>query len=579
MTLSQDQTEALNLMLSGKNVFLTGEAGTGKSTVLNEFRKKCDKTTVFLAPTGIAAVNIKGQTIHSFFKLKPALQTEDTIEPLEKGRRMDLIRHTHVIVIDEISMVRSDLFVAMDIRLRQIAAKSNKNKPFGGKQVIVVGDFFQLPPVIKSDFENDYLTNELGGTYAFQTELWKKSKFCPIVLTTIHRQKEDRLFVNILNNIRHNDLETQDIEFENGTRHSAVSAINALCVNKDELEPAPINLCTTNRDAESYNAMCQNALGEESVVYKAVVSGNFQERDFPTLPVLTLQKGARIMVLINKRLPNGDIEYVNGDTGTVIGLQSGTNPSVRVRLDNGNVSVISPNTWTQLEYTLERSGDGTQQIRQKETGRFVQMPLRLAYAITIHKSQGMSLSSVKIKLGSGCFAHGQLYTALSRCRSIERLRLDRKVYAEDVIVDQVVVDFYDSLVKQPAKNDEKTTISIPKEHEAAVLEFLKRLQEGNEQISDNGIVDLVPKIAEQTVSRQKIESHIDIDHLMTVYEGQTNEEQSKDSTIKKNGIGFNKFDAPILTPIAEFYLSNGFIYLEDLHTIQGLIGKYHRQWE
>ena len=166
--LDPEQQKALDLMISGKNVFVTGKAGTGKSTVLHRFKENCKHGCVFLAPTGIAAININGSTIHSFFQLKPGLLTPDSIEPIGSGKRIDMIRSVRTIVIDEISMVRSDLFVAIDIRLKEI---TGCNKPFGGKQVILVGDFLQLPPVVKEKTEAEYLDRELGGYYAFQTAL------------------------------------------------------------------------------------------------------------------------------------------------------------------------------------------------------------------------------------------------------------------------------------------------------------------------------------------------------------------------------------------------------------------------
>ena len=170
--LSNEQQAALDLMLSGKNVFLTGEAGTGKSTILRKFREQCREKCVFLAPTGIAAINVAGSTLHSFFMLKPGLLTEDSLEDINNKSKKALIRKTGVIVIDEISMVRSDIFNAIDLRLRYLADFRHKDKPFGGKQIILVGDFFQLPPVVKNGIEEEYLLRELGGVYAFQTPLW-----------------------------------------------------------------------------------------------------------------------------------------------------------------------------------------------------------------------------------------------------------------------------------------------------------------------------------------------------------------------------------------------------------------------
>ena len=197
--MTAEQNKALELMLSGKNVFLTGEAGTGKSALLNKLCEKVnDKNTVFLAPTGIAACNIKGRTIHSFCKLQPSLQTEDSIGAITNPRFMEVLEAVDTIVIDEISMVRSDILWAVDNRLRAAASGRKQNRPFGGKQIIVCGDFFQLPPVVTTDVEKDYLKETFGGNFAFQTEIWEKAKFKVAMLKEQHRQSRDRVFYQIL---------------------------------------------------------------------------------------------------------------------------------------------------------------------------------------------------------------------------------------------------------------------------------------------------------------------------------------------------------------------------------------------
>ena len=557
INLTEEQDAALQLMMSGKNVFLTGEAGTGKSTILKEFRRRCERDVVFLAPTGIAAINVNGGTLHSFFLLKPGLLSSDTMEPIGPGKRRMLIRRTKVIVIDEISMVRSDVFWAVDQRLRELAIGGSKQKPFGGKQIITVGDFFQLPPVVKSPVEDEYLKKSYGGVYAFQTPLWKQAGFRSIVLKTVHRQKGESLFLNILNDIRHNRLEEENITLPDGRATTPVGALNYLCLDRKPMNPRPVYLCTTNREAESFNIMCQNRISGEQHVIKAVVTGKFPEQDYPTQAVLALQAGARVMVLSNKRLPTGEFEYVNGDTGVVVSFYGDNSPMIDVELDNGKRVSISAFTWTQTEYYLEEDeSSGVQTIRQREIGRFVQLPLKLAYAITIHKSQGMSLERVFLRLGNGCFAHGQLYTALSRCRSIETLQLERRIYREDVIVDREVVNFYQSIeISVPTAR--QSVISVPKEDEEAVLEFLAKLHS-----SDN--------------APRKVFSHPDIDHLMAVYRNQMPDE---DGTAKyENGVGFNKMDAPILTAYAEKYLVQGFLFEEELNTVSRLIRKYHAQW-
>ena len=210
MQLAQEQENALQEMLSGKNVFLTGEAGTGKSTIVKEFKRRINKNCVFRAPTGIAAVNIGGSTIHSFMCFAPGPMNEETIGTVSNKHRKALIRNAEIIVIDEIYMVRGDLFWAIDHRLRQIATNGDKKKPFGGKQIILVGDFFQLPPVVKSEEEERVLIETFGGIFAFQTKTWDMANFKCCCLKTIHRQSNDALFLSILNHIRHNEIALRD---------------------------------------------------------------------------------------------------------------------------------------------------------------------------------------------------------------------------------------------------------------------------------------------------------------------------------------------------------------------------------
>jgi len=578
--LSPEQENALHMMLSGKNVFLTGEAGTGKSTILRKFREQCTRECVFLAPTGIAAINIGGATLHSFFLLKPGLLTPDSIEEINNKSRKALIRKVKTIVIDEISMVRSDVFAAMDFRLRSLASGSSQLKPFGGKQIILVGDFFQLPPVVKTETEDTYLNRQLGGYYVFQTALWKKADFHCVFLKTIHRQQNDNLFLSILNHIRHGELDQPDLQIDGIAGNvNVIQALSELCTNQPPLDPEPIYLCTTNREAQTMNAVRKSQLSGENTIFKSVITGKFMERDYPTPAILELKLGARVMVLNNKRTPDGNFEYVNGEVGIIEKMSQNHAPTVQVLLDNGKHVTIQSAQWNNMEYELEKDQiSGKEVIRQKVVGTFIQLPLKLAYAITVHKAQGLSLDRVCLKLGNGCFSHGQLYTALSRCRTLKNLRMDRPLYKEDVILDPVVIDFYQQL-ENPEPRHKDVTLTIPKEHEAAVLAFLARLQkkESALQLQDNNTPSLPLNMKNEDESEQ-ITCHPDIEHLLKVYRNQTGDEQDKGKTSQENGIGFNKNDAPLLSSLAEKYIAKGYLSKSELETVTWKIQKYRKQW-
>ena len=590
--LTPEQKKALDLMLSGKNVFLTGKAGTGKSTVADEFRIICKHGCVFLAPTGIAAININGSTIHSFFQLKPGLLTPDSIEPIGSQKRIDMIRSVRTIVIDEISMVRSDLFVAMDMRLQEI---TGCNKPFGGKQIILVGDFLQLPPVVKEKTEAEYLDRELGGHYAFQTALWQQANLQCVCLQTVHRQGNDALFMKILNHLRFGELEIRDIHLE-GLKKSlnVIEALTRLCVEATPLDHHPLFLCTTNRTADSLNQLYQNKLKGEVHLFRAVVRGKFPEGDYPTLETLALKVGARVMTLTNKRTPDGEIEYVNGEIGVVEDMDDGENAVVRVRLDRGPTVSVERTKWSKYEYDFELDANtGRPIVRQREVGTFVQIPLKLAYASTIHKSQGLTLDFVEVKLGNGCFASGQLYTALSRCRSIMNLRIDRPISPADAVLDQTVIDFYREIESghQPKGKRKAIEQSISAGNEnpdkATPTQRHGKKDPARGCVMDQEDADM-PKTgttsrsleadSEQASEGRKTTSSPDIDHLLTVYRNQNEDEKYNRMTKRLNKKGFNKMDAPVLTDLAEDYLDKGYLTEDELATVRRLIAKYWKQW-
>ena len=486
--LSSDQKMALSLMLSGNNVFLCGSAGTGKSSLIQIFKEKYQGNCVVVAPTGVAAINVEGQTIHSFFMLPPGLLVPDNLEMIPWPRKREVLRQINCIIIDEISMVRSDMFAAIDLRMRQCARGSAKRMPFGGKQVIVCGDFFQLPPVVADDVEDDWLQANLGGEYAFQTPLWKETDFKIAILKTSFRQKDDLQFLDMLDSIRHGDLSSKKTIVD-GEELDAVEALNRLCTPDKIMPRVPIRLCTTNREAHAVNSAARAQIDSPPVTFQAQIRGKFNEADYPTEAELVLKKGCRVMVLKNAHKPKGSgFFYVNGDCGTVVDIKEDHEASrVRVLFDNGTDAWVSCAEWKNTKYVMETDRfTGKKIIRQDEIGCFTQIPLRLAYATTIHKSQGMSLDYVDVKLGNGCFAHGQLYTALSRARSLAGLHLERKISVDDLILDDRIVDFYKSIdpASRLQSNPSKKQLEVPEEHYEKLKAMLEKLEKGEDNSVD-----------------------------------------------------------------------------------------------
>lgn len=535
--LNSEQESAIELLMSGVNVFLTGEAGTGKSTLVREFIRRCGHECVVLAPTGIAALNAGGTTIHSQMMFKLGLLDPLSLESMTDGSRWRVLRMAKTIIIDEISMVRSDLFCAMDARLREIAPAVSRDRPFGGKQIVLVGDFMQLPPVVGSEEEREFVYEKLGGKFAFETDLWAAAMFRAVFLRTVHRQNEDALFRGVLNNLRHGRIE------------SAAKVLNNHSLGKKTFPASPICLCTTNREAKAINEYAQKKIKGDLRSFHAEIHGSFPETDYPTESCLELTVGARVMVLCNQR-KDGVIECVNGDIGVVYRFASGDSPIVEVQLDNGKKVQLEPHTWEKGEYSHEADPEtGKRVMRQNIIGSFSQIPLRLAYAITIHKSQGLSFNSVYLRLGRGCFDHGQLYTALSRCRTLSGLQIDRPVTPEDMIIDESVVRFHSELDKRQHAEPEDMLW-----YEEAMQYYLRRLKTG-----DGGNVpremaqcefDFTPRICQ----------HPDLSKLMRLHE---------------SGL-INKYDAPVLHPIVRNVIDRVGVKDDELVLVHRLIAKYDK---
>ncbi len=417
--------EALTLLEStSKNVFITGKAGTGKSTLLDYFRSITKKTIVVLAPTGVAALNVGGETIHSFFRFKPDI-TVDKVKKL-RGRKADIFKNLDAIVIDEVSMVRADLLDCID-RFLRLNGK-NKRRPFGGIQMVFIGDLYQLPPVVTGG-EREIFRRHYASPYFFSAEIFETFSMEFIELEKIYRQKDEK-FIRLLNAIRNNSLTDEDIDTLN-------RRVNA-GFGRKEADSYTVYLSSTNKVAAEINAGHLRKIEKPISFYTARISGTFTRQAYPTDTELSLSPGAQVMLLNN----DSGGRWVNGTLGRVIEIRKDKNreepDEVLVQLAGGRTEKVLPFTWKIFHFTWD---DLTQSIQSEAAGSFTQYPLRLAWAITIHKSQGKTFDRVIIDVSGGVFACGQIYVALSRCRSLNGVSLKKPIKKNHVFVDWKIVDF------------------------------------------------------------------------------------------------------------------------------------------
>lgn len=428
-TLKAGQQIALKALKSGKNVFLSGESGTGKSYVLNYFLREVeDKNIIVCAPTGIASINVGGSTLHRVFKV-PIEPIGPMNNPLKTS---ETLQEADIIIIDEISMCRFDCFeyVAKAIRLAEEEAQNKINtraetigvlaKQLPPKQLIVVGDFFQLPPVI-TEKDRTVLekywgkTMNIGYGFAFQAPMWKEFQFVTILLDEVVRQ-DDLDFVTNLNKIRRGD-------------HTAIAWFNEHAAKRKQ---KGIHLCATNKIAEQINLQEAGKLKGKVKTYYADIYGTVGESDKATSDKLELKVGMQVMSLVNDQ----ENRYQNGTLGIIKKMYSNT---VEVDFGGPETVEIASNTWEVIDYKIAEK-NGESKVTKEVIGTFSQLPLKIAYAITIHKSQGQTYDAANIS--PACFAAGQLYVALSRIRSVKHMYLNTKILSKYLITSQAVLDFY-----------------------------------------------------------------------------------------------------------------------------------------
>lgn len=413
--------EAFELVCnSSRHLFITGNAGTGKSTLLDYCRRHCKKNLVVVAPTGVAALNVQGQTIHRFFGF-PVNVTPEKIKNYQiMPRAKRIYKQLQTLIIDEASMLRADILDCIDAFLRLYGPDADK--AFGGVQLVLVGDLYQLPPVVSAQ-ERSYFNACYETPYFFSAAAFRSISLRVVELTKIYRQK-DNAFIDLLSRIRSNTAGDDDIKALNA-RLDAPLPDDDFC----------ICLTTTNQLADRINAAELARINAPAYVSYAVVDGSFKEEYFPTAEQLELKAGAQIMFL------NNDLKgrWVNGTLGLIEEVKLGPEKIrfLRIRLQNSQKLVdVFPYTWEIFKYSLLGK-----EIVSEPAGSFTQFPLRLAWAVTIHKSQGKTFNRLRLDIGSGTFAAGQLYVALSRCTSFDGLSLAKPVKAAHILSDERIVDF------------------------------------------------------------------------------------------------------------------------------------------